>query len=197
MNKILVVSGPSGVGKTTLCEHLMRLERRLKPGITATTRKPRPGEVNGRDYHFLTRKGFENGIRSNKFVEYTRLFGNYYGTPIESLNGVFKQGKYPLLRVDVRGARALKRKGFKGVYIFILPPARTTGGVQSGRPDVKTLKQRLVKRQSQESLAEINKRLKRARAEMRYSKDYEFHVINDRIVRAVGEMRQIVKKNLY
>ena len=184
-HKILVVSGPSGVGKTTLCGHLLRLERRIKPGITATTRKPRPGEKDGRDYHFLTRTGFENGIRSKKFVEYTRLFGNYYGTPIESLNGVFKQGKYPLLRVDVRGARALKRKGFKGVYIFILPP------------DVKTLRQRLVKRQSQESLAEINKRLKRARAEMRYSRDYEFHVINDRIARAVGEMRQIVKKHLY
>ena len=191
-HKILVVSGPSGVGKTTLCEHLMRRERRIKPGITATTRKPRPGEKDGRDYHFLTVKEFENGIRSKKFVEYTRLFGNYYGTPIESLNGVFKQGKYPLLRVDVRGARALKRKGFKGVYIFILPPC-----LPAGRPDVKTLKQRLVKRQSRESATDINKRLKRARAEMRYSRDYEFHVVNDRIARAVGEMRQIVKKNLY
>ena len=173
------------MGKTTLCGHLMRRERRIKPGITATTRKPRPGEKDGRDYHFLTVKEFENGIRSKKFVEYTRLFGNYYGTPIESLNGVFKQGKYPLLRVDVRGARALKRKGFKGVYIFILPP------------DAETLKQRLVKRQSRESATDINKRLKRARAEMRYSRDYEFHVVNDRIARAVGEMRKIVKKHLY
>ena len=96
------------------------------------------------------------------------------------------------MRVDVRGAKALKQKGFKGVYIFILPPC-----LPAGRPDVKTLKQRLVKRQSRESLAEINKRIKRARVEMRYSKDYEFHVVNDRITRAVGEMRQIVKKNLY
>ncbi|MEK7310290.1 MAG: guanylate kinase [Planctomycetota bacterium] len=183
--QILVVSGPSGVGKTTLCGHLLRLERRLKPGITATTRKPRPGEVNKKDYFFLTIKQFTDGIRSKKFVEYTRLFGNYYGTPIESLNGVFKQGKYPLLRVDVRGAKALKQKGFRGVYIFILPP------------DAKTLKHRLVKRQSQETTQEITKRLKRARAEMRYARDYDFHVINDRIDRAVGEMRQIVKKNLY
>ena len=184
-NKILVVSGPSGVGKTTLCGYLERRERLIKPGITATTRKPRPGEKDGRDYHFLTRKNFEKGIRSSKFVEYTRLFGNYYGTPLESLNGVFKQGKYPLLRVDVRGARALKRKGFKGVYIFILPP------------DAKTLKERLVKRQTKESAGEINKRLKRAKAEMRYARDYEFHVVNDRIARAVGEMRRIVKKHLY
>ncbi|MBI5779670.1 MAG: guanylate kinase [Planctomycetes bacterium] len=185
LRQILVVSGPSGVGKTTLCEHLLRLERRLKPCITATTRQPRPGEKDGRDYHFLTVKGFTGGIRNKKFVEYTRLFGNYYGTPVASLNGVFRQGRYPLLRVDVRGARALKRKGFKGVYIFILPP------------DARTLKQRLIKRQSRETLAEINKRLKRARAEMRYARDYDFHVINDRIARAVGEMRQIVKKNLY
>lgn len=183
--KILVVSGPSGVGKTTLCEHLLRLERRLKPCITATTRKPRPGEKHGRDYYFLTRREFEKGIRNKKFVEYTRLFGNYYGTPIESLNDVFEQGRYPLLRVDVLGAKALKQKGFKGVYVFILPP------------DSETLKQRLAKRQSQETAQEIKKRLKRARAEMRYARDYDFHVINDRIARAVGEMRQIVKKNLY
>ena len=89
------------------------------------------------------------------------------------------------MRVDVRGARALKRKGFKGVYIFILPP------------DAKTLKERLVKRQTKESAGEINKRLKRAKAEMRYARDYEFHVVNDRIARAVGEMRRIVKKHLY
>lgn len=184
-HKVLVISGPSGVGKTTLCERLVRLERRIKPCITATTRQPRPGEKDGRDYHFLTIKGFKKGIRSEKFVEYTRLFGNYYGTPVESLARVFKQGKYPLLRVDVQGAKALKQNGFKGVYIFILPP------------DVQTLKQRLIKRQSSETLADINRRLKRARAEMRYARDYDFHVTNDRIDRTVREMRQIVKKNLY
>ncbi|MEW6027213.1 MAG: guanylate kinase [Planctomycetota bacterium] len=185
MHKILVVSGPSGVGKTTLCERLLRLEKRLRPCVTATTRKPRPGEKDGRDYHFLTVKGFEKGIRSGNFVEYTKLFGNYYGTPVQSLDDVFSRGRYPLLRVDVRGAAALKRKGFRGVYIFILPP------------DAKTLKQRLVKRQSKETVQEINKRLKRARAEMRYARDYDFHVVNDRISRAVGQMRKIVRKNLY
>lgn len=183
--QILVISGPSGVGKTTLCEHLIRRERRLKPCITATTRKPRPGEVNKKDYLFLTIREFNNGIKRKKFVEYTKLFGNYYGTPLESLERVFKQDKYPLLRVDVRGTRALKRKGFKSVYIFILPP------------DTETLKQRLIKRQSKESSAEINKRLKRARQEMRYSKDYDFHVINNSIPRAVREMQKIVRKYLY
>ena len=184
-HKILVVSGPSGVGKTTLCGHLVRRERRIKPCITATTRKARPGEKDGRDYLFLTRKGFESGIKSKKFIEYTRLFGNYYGTPGGSVTRILRQGKHPLLRVDVKGAKALKRKGFKGVYIFILPP------------NLKTLRSRLVKRQSQESAAEINKRLKRARAEMQYYKDYDFQVINNSISVAVREMRNILRKNLY
>lgn len=183
--KVLVVSGPSGVGKTTLCDYLMRRESRIMPCITATTRKPRSGEKDGRDYHFFSKLEFERGIRKRNLVEYTRLFGNYYGTPVKSLESVFQKGGYPLLRVDVRGAMALKRKRFKGVYIFILPP------------DDSALKERLAKRRSQESSQELIKRLKRARAEMRYARDYDFHVINDRIDRAVREMRQILKKNLY
>jgi guanylate kinase len=191
----LVVSGPSGVGKTTLCDYLMRRERRLRTCVTATTRKPRPGEKDGRDYHFITRKEFEQGVRCKKFVEYTRLFGNYYGTPMESLEQVFSRGKYPLLRVDVRGAKALKRKGFNGVYIFILPPCLPA--CPAGKPDLKALKERLVKRQSRETVVEINKRLRRAKAEMRYARDYDFHVTNDRIDRAVREMRLILRKFLY
>jgi guanylate kinase len=185
INKILVISGPSGVGKTTLCEEILRKERRLKACVTATTRAPRYGEVNGKDYHFLTKSEFSRDVKNRKFVEYTRLFGNYYGTPIRSLKAVFNEGKYSLLRVDVQGAKNLKRNGYKGVYIFIMPP------------NVKTLKQRLDSRKTNESRRELNQRLKRAIKEMSYSKDYDFQVINDKITGAVKEIQNIIRKHLY
>ncbi|MFH1230875.1 MAG: guanylate kinase [Planctomycetota bacterium] len=183
--QIVVISGPSGVGKTTLCNHLIRKEPRLKPCVTATTRVPRQGEIDGRDYFFISKSDFRSGIKNKKFVEYTKLFGNYYGTPIDSLNSIFNEGKYPLLRVDVKGAGNLKRQGFKGVYIFILPP------------DIKTLKQRLVKRQGKESRSELNQRLKRARREMKYYQNYDYQVINDKIPGVVKEIHNIIKKHLY
>jgi guanylate kinase len=181
----VVISGPSGVGKTTLCNYLIRKEPLIKPCVTATTRPPRLGEINGQDYFFVSRGDFRKGIKSKKFVEYTRLFGNYYGTPISSINAVFNEGKYPLLRVDVKGADNLKRHGFKGVYIFILPP------------DIKILQQRLINRGSKESRVELTRRLKRARVEMKYYRHYDFHVVNDKIPHAVKEIRNIIKEYLY
>ena len=181
----MVISGPSGVGKTTLCNYLVRKEPQLKPCVTATTRAPRQGEIDGKDYFFISKSDFRRGIKNKKFVEYTRLFGNYYGTPIDSLNSIFNDGKYPLLRVDVKGADNLKRQGFKGVYIFILPP------------NIKTLKQRLIKRQSKESRSELNQRLKRARGEMKYYRNYDYQVINDKIPKVIKEIKSIIKKHLF
>lgn len=183
--RILVISGPSGVGKTTLCDYLIRKERRIKECVTATTRPPRPGEINGKDYLFRTKNDFIKDIKNKKFIEYTKLFGNYYGTPINSLNSVFNEGKYPLLRVDVTGARNLKEKGYEGIYIFILPP------------DIRILKQRLLNRKGKESESELNRRLKRARQEMKYYKNYDFLVVNDKIHKAVKEIQNIIKNHLY
>ncbi|MDI6733646.1 MAG: guanylate kinase [Planctomycetota bacterium] len=182
--RILVISGPSGVGKTTLCDHLIRKEHTVKPCVTATSRSPRPGEKHGKDYFFLTKKEFKDGIKRGKFVEFTTLFGNYYGTPVESLRAVFDEGKYPLLKIDVKGARNLKNKGYKGVYIFILPP------------DEETLKHRLIQRKSKESKEEIKKRLSRAKREMTYRKDYDFEVVNDKIPRAVRQIQDITREHL-
>lgn len=181
----MVISGPSGVGKTTLCNYLIRKEIRLKPCVTATTRRPRDGEIDGVDYFFISKSYFRKGIKNKKFVEYTRLFGNYYGTPISSLNSVFNEGKYPLLRVDVKGANNLKRDGFKGVYIFILPP------------DIKALQQRLINRKSKESQLELARRLKRARCEMKRCQSYDFQVVNDKIPRAVKKIQNIIRKYIH
>lgn len=179
--KVVVVSGPSGVGKTTLCELLFKKERRLMPCVTATTRPKRPGEVNGRDYYFISKPEFRDGIKTGRFAEYIRVFGNYYGTPFSSLEAVFSKKRYPLLRIDVKGASRLKKRGFKGIYIFILPP------------DATALRQRLAKRREKDCA----RRLKRFTMELRYRNQYDFQVINDNLNRAVGEIRSILKKNLY
>ncbi len=182
--QIVVISGPSGVGKTTLCERLLRKERRLMPCITTTTRTKRKDEVNGRDYHFITPAEFKRRIKKGDFLEYVRLFGHYYGTPYSSLETVFRQGKYPLLRIEIKGTKRLRRAGYQGAYIFILPP------------NIKALRARLAKRQT-ETDKDFARRLRRAQMELRSQDQYDFKVLNDDLNRAVNEIRLILRSRLY
>lgn len=152
--------------------------------VTATTRPKRKGEVNGRDYYFITKPDFKARIKKGQFVEYVRVFGNYYGTPYGLLEAVFRKKRYPLLRIEVKGANRLRKTSYKGVYIFILPP------------DMVALRQRLNKRQKPRN-KDFERRLKRAKMELRYRNQYDFQVINDNLKRAVEEIRIILKKNLY
>ncbi|MBI4712350.1 MAG: guanylate kinase [Planctomycetes bacterium] len=181
----MVVSGPSGVGKTTLCERLLKKERRLKACITATTRRPRKGEIDGKDYHFVTPAEFRRMIQKGELVEYVRLFDNYYGTPEQSLADIFERNRYPLLRIDVQGARRLKAKGYKGVYIFILPP------------DVKILLMRLKGRSGKSAGGELLKRFRKARTELRAKDEYDFQVVNDKLPQAVRDIQNILKRHLF
>ncbi|MFH1226970.1 MAG: guanylate kinase [Planctomycetota bacterium] len=181
--KICVISGPSGVGKTTLCDSLLKKERRLAVCVTATTRPKRKGEVDGKDYRFLSERDFKAGLIRGDFIEYVRLFGHYYGTPYSSLYDVFRLGRHPLLRIEVKGARRLRKEGFKGVYIFILPP------------DMGTLKQRLSRRNDR--TGDFEKRLRRARTELKYKNHYDFKVVNDDLGRTVNEIKEIIRKNLF
>lgn len=181
--KVLVVSGPSGVGKTTLCDELLKKERRIKPCITATTRKPRPKEINGKDYHFITKKTFVSWLKTNKIIEYARLFGEFYGTPKKSIEAVFKNGHYPLLRIDVEGARNIKKLGYNGVFVFILPP------------NLKELKNRLKKRRT--STADMQKRLTKAKKELKHKSEYSFHVVNNNLKKAVKDLKNILTANLF
>ncbi|MFA5793809.1 MAG: guanylate kinase [Candidatus Brocadiia bacterium] len=181
--KICVISGPSGVGKTTLCDLLLKKERRLAACVTATTRLKRRGETADKDYHFLTKKAFQAGLKRGDFIEFVRLFGHYYGTPYSSLEDVFRRGKYPLLRIEVKGARRLKKNGFKGVYIFILPP------------DMQTLRQRLHRRDDR--TGDFRKRLRRARTELKCKDLYDFKVVNDDLNQAVDKVRNIIRKKLF
>lgn len=183
--KIVVISGPSGVGKTTLCNKLVAQEPRLQACITATTRPPRPGEINGKDYYFVSRETFKQWLENDELVEYIELFNNFYGTPKKSIDEIIKKGKYPLLRIDVQGAQQLRKLGYQGVFIFILPP------------DLATLEQRLRKRSDTIDNELLKERLKKALEEISYKDEYDFQVVNDNLDEAISYIKTILNKHLF
>jgi len=180
--KIAIVSGPSGVGKTTLCDELVKQEPRLKLCRTATTRPPRSGESPD-DYYFISRQTFMEWFKKGEIIEYTELFGNFYGTPKKSIQDISRSGGYPLLRIDVEGGRSLKRLGYKGVFIFVLPP------------DFSVLAERLKKRVT--ASGDLTRRLARAKEELTHQNEYDFKVINNRLATAVAEIRDILTRHLF
>jgi len=147
--------------------------------ISCTTRPPRPGEIDGKDYFFLSKKEFENEIRQGDFLEYAEVFGYYYGT---SQTHVFKQqdmGKHVFLVIDTQGAMQLKKKNFPAVYIFLSPPS------------LEELKERLIGRKT-ENMEAIEKRLSWARAEIEMMANYDYHIVNDNLSQAYIVLRSIV-----
>jgi guanylate kinase len=176
---VFVISAPAGTGKTTLVRMLAKKFPCICESISCTTRPPRPGEVDGKDYYFLSKKEFEDRIRQGDFLEYAEVFCYYYGT---SRTYVFKQqemGKHVFLVIDTQGAMQLRKKDFSAVYIFLSPPS------------LKELKDRLVKRKT-ESMEAIEKRLSWAKAELEMMVNYDYHIINDNLTQAYAILRSIV-----
>jgi guanylate kinase len=178
---IFVVSAPSGSGKTTLCKRLIRRMRGLVPSVSATTRRPRRGEKNRQDYFYLSEKAFRENIRKGEFLEWTRNFGYYYGTPRHFVIEKTRAGKDLLLSIDVKGAMQVKKKFPGSILIFIKPPS------------FRELSHRLGARGLDEK-AEIAKRLKIAKKELAYIPRYDYAVVNDRLEDAVTTLKAIVKK---
>ncbi|MCK6445148.1 MAG: guanylate kinase [Planctomycetes bacterium] len=176
--KMLVISGPSGSGKTTICKRLLE-DPRVKFSVSATTRAPRTGEVDGRDYHFITKERFRDMIARGAFIEHAEVFGNMYGTPREPMEQALAEGLVYLLEIDVQGALQLKALGVEGVYVFIAPP------------DFEELRRRLVTRRT-DAPEVIERRLKKAEDEYRERVKYDHVVVNDDLERAVGEVRRLV-----
>lgn len=186
--KLFVISAPSGSGKTTLCQKLIQglsgKGRLLVRSISVTTRKPRRGEREGRDYFFISREEFKRRKRAGQFLEWAEVLGNFYGTPGEFVERNIDCGNDVLLSIDVQGALKIKRimrrkKNYDAVFIFIMPPS------------YKELARRLSKR-STETKTELNQRLKLAKREMGFVKEYQYIVLNDKISQALARLKEIV-----
>lgn len=181
--RIFVVSGPSGSGKTTL---LMTVRSRkefrdnLVKVVTITTRKPRPGERNGKDYQYLGKEEFLKRLQNGEFIESQEIYGDYYATPQKDLMALIRSGRDALLCVDVRGAFALKHIfPRESILIFIKVP------------DIKSLRERLHLRSSENKEA-LERRLKIAREEISQSKNYDYAIMNDDLPRALKELSAII-----
>ena len=182
---VLVVSGPSGAGKSTICKKIIN-ENNLHFSVSCTTRKPRRGEVNGVDYHFIAENQFRSKIDNNEFIEYANVHGNYYGTLREEVLKIVTAGDSVLLDIDVQGALRIKKTETQDSllskcveYIFIAPPSYDE------------LEKRLRGRDTETEEA-IQKRLSNAKNELNHCLEYEFLVINDEIDKAIADMNSIL-----
>ena len=144
---LIVISGPSGVGKGTICSELLKRHDHIRYSVSATTRKPRPGEIHGRDYYFCSVQEFMEMVEADAFLEWAKVFDNYYGTPVNVVEDTLAQGKDCILEIDVQGALQVKRKKPEGIFIFIVPPSkeelakRITGRGRKTGPKLKRLRQ--------------------------------------------------------
>lgn len=177
-NKLLVISGPSGVGKGTLVKALKARRADVVESISCTTRSPRKGETHGKEYFFLTKEEFLRRIAENDFLEYDEHFGNYYGTP-KSFVRQMLQEKSVILEIDVVGALNAKKAIPESVLIMIAPPS------------VDELKRRLIGRGTETHEA-IENRLSRLEYELSQQDKYDYVVINDELERALGELERIL-----
>lgn len=183
MNKqkgiLIVVSAPSGCGKGTILSRILENEN-FYYSVSATTRAPRNGEVDGVHYHFMTRNEFESHISNDNMLEYAEYCGNYYGSPKKQIDENLDAGKNVILEIEVKGASQIRKLRPEAVFIFIAPPS------------VKELSRRLFKRGT-ESAEIINERVSKAYEEIRHACEYDYIVVNGELETAVEDFKSIIR----
>ncbi len=182
--KVVVISAPSGTGKTTVCKYLLKHIPNLKYSVSYTTREKRVGEINGRDYFFVSEETFKKMVQQNKFIEWAKVHNHYYGTPKKFVEETINHGQDILLDIDVQGGKNMKKVYPDGVYIFLLPPS------------LQVLKQRLLNR-GKDTLKDIKVRLKNAIKELEYIKYYDYVVINDKLKETLEIIKSIIISEKY
>jgi len=179
LGDIFVITAPSGTGKTTLVRLLLSSLPNLVFSISYTTRSPRPNEVHGKDYFFVTKEEFEKMITAGEMIEWAEVYGNYYGTSARFLQETIEKGKDILLDIDIQGAKQVKQRFPQAVLIFLLPPS------------LEELERRLKKRAT-DAIEVIQKRLAEARTEIAAAKEFDYIVVNDILEKALEELKAIV-----
>lgn len=182
MKNLIIISAPSGSGKTTLCRAIEAKDSSINFSISSTTREMRIGEVDGLDYHFITKNDFKAGINQGIYVEWEKIHGDfYYGTRKSTIEQAITKGRFLLLELDVKGAMKVKKIFPKqAISIFVEPPS------------LNDLKVRLQKRGT-DSEDRIKKRLERLKSELRYKVNFDYQIINDDLNQAVTEIFEIIK----
>ena len=181
-SKVVIISGPSGVGKSTICKKIFEQLNNIYLSVSVTTKGKSENEVNGRDYWFISKEEFQERIDNGLLLEYAEVFGNMYGTPKDKLDEALEAGKVALLEIDVQGAKQAKQIYKDAVMIFILPPTQKDLAKRMnrrGREDTKTAEERLSGASTEVAAA------------WQY---YEHMVINDELEQAVDEVIQIIKQ---
>ena len=181
-NIMVILSSPSGAGKTTISKKIQQKYQNFKISVSHTTRKPRPNEVEGIDYYFINENDFENKIKKNEFYEYAKIFGNYYGTSKDSVINLLNNKNDVLFDIDWQGTQQLSKfKELNLLKIFILPPSK------------EELKKRLIQR-NQDKPNVVEERLKAYDRDSAHKKDYDFVVINDNLETCFKEVENIILK---
>jgi guanylate kinase len=177
---LLVMSSPSGAGKTTLSRRLLQADAMITMSVSVTTRAPRPGEVNGKDYHFITHEAFARLRDGGELLEYAEVFGNFYGTPKRPVTEALQAGRDVLFDIDWQGTQQLSAAmGDDLVRVFILPPT------------AEELRERLIGR-AQDSALTVAKRMAKASAEISHWPEYDYVIVNDDIETASAEIEAIL-----
>jgi len=177
--RLFIVSGPSGVGKSSLCNALLKRCPRLRLSISCTTRAPRPGERDGVEYHFLSQQAFERMIEEGAFLEWAKVHGHLYGTRRSDVEAMLKAGYDVLLEIDWQGAKQVLAKMPDACWIFVLPPS------------IEELRKRLAAR-AQDDAATIERRVQAAKEEMRHAEEAHVRIVNDEFSRALDALVSVV-----
>ena len=184
-NKIIIISSPSGAGKTTICKYLIKKMNNVDLSVSYTTRNKRNNEIEGKDYFFTSKEKFIELKRKNFFIETAKIFNNYYASPYTNINFISKKNKHILFDIDWQGARNLRKKFNKNNILdfFILPP------------NITELKKRLIKR-GRDNRKEIKLRLSLAMKEIKHYKEYKYILINENVQQTVNNIIKIIDYNL-
>jgi guanylate kinase len=182
----LVVSGPSGAGKSTVCNSLLKKHPELEFSVSCTTREPRSGEIDGKDYHFIDKSEFQRRIDKGEFLEYADVHGNFYGTLKSEIIGHVNAGKDVLLDIDVQGALQVKK--ISEAYLLL---GKCLEFVFLGPPSFEELERRLRSRNTEKEET-IRKRLANAKSELSHWKDYGYLIINNEVEQAVKDMENLI-----